>query len=350
MLETTKNGGSSVAMRWSEAPKAEGVLSVIGATPAIRLSKISAGWGVEVFAKLESLNPGGSMKDRPAVAILQDGIRTGAIGPNTTIIESSSGNMGIGLAQVCRYFQLKFICVVDIKTCPTNMQLLRAYGAEVDVVTEPDPETKEFLPRRLQRVQQLLSQIGDSFWPNQYANQNNPGSHYRTTIQEIVRDLKGKFDYLFCPVSTCGTLRGCGDFLREAGHQARVIAVDALGSRIFTDKHVHKRLLPGLGAAIRPPLSDGAVVHEVVYVTDLECIVGCRKLVRHEAILAGASSGGVISAIERLSCRIPKGSVCVGILPDRGERYLDQVYNDDWVKQHFGEIDHLLKNHLAVAA
>ncbi len=336
---------SSPTVRQGSHPIAEGVLSAIGSTPAIHLKKISAGWRVNVFGKMEALNPGGSMKDRPALAIIQDGIKTGAIGPNTTIIESSSGNMGIGLAQVCRYLGLKFICVVDAKTCSVNMRLLRAYGAEVVVVREPDPVTHEFLPTRLKRVRQLLDEIHGSFWPNQYANQNNPAAHYQTTIQEIVRDLDGEFDYLFCPVSTCGTLRGCSDYLRKVGHWAKIVAVDALGSRIFTEKYSHKRLLPGLGAAVRPPLCNDAQVDEVVYVTDLDCVVGCRKLVQHEAILAGASSGGVISAIEKLSSRIPVGSICVGILPDRGERYLDQVYNDEWVKEHFGDISTLLENH-----
>lgn len=315
--------------------QSRGILSVIGATPLVHLEKLSADFGVEVFGKLELLNPGGSMKDRPALAIVQDGIRTGRIGPNTTIIESSSGNMGIGLAQACRYWGLRFICVTDAKTCPANVQLLRAYGAEVEIVRERDPATGEYLPRRIQRLKELLAETEDSFWPNQYANPNNPGAHFRGTIREIVRALDGDLDYLFCPVSTCGTLRGCAEYLHEIRHPARIVAVDSFGSHIFPGQKDQKRLLPGMGAAIRPALCDDALADQIVYVTDLECIRGCRKLAQREAILAGASSGGVMAAIEKIRPDVPDGSVCVGVLPDRGERYLDQVYSDEWVREHF---------------
>src|SRR4029077_15850241 len=138
----------------------------------------------QLFAKLESLNPGGSIKDRPAVTILEDSIRSGVVGPRTVVIESSSGNLGIGLAQACRYHGLRFICVVDPKTAAQNLRLLQVYGAEVDMVTAPCPATGEFLQARIDRVQELLREIADSFWPNQYANPWNPQSHYRTTMAE----------------------------------------------------------------------------------------------------------------------------------------------------------------------
>jgi N-(2-amino-2-carboxyethyl)-L-glutamate synthase len=349
MLQTRYANNSVPEPPSAAFAKPAGILSVVGATPLVHLKKLSAEWRVEVFGKLESLNPGGSVKDRPALAVLQDGVRKGLVGPNTTIVESSSGNMGIGLAQACKYWNLRFICVVDAKTCVTNIRLLRAYGAEVDVVRETDPATGEYLPKRIQRLQELLSEIDDSFWPNQYASLSNAGAHYRTTIPEIVRALDGGFDYLFCPISTCGTLRGCAEYLRDIGHRARVVAVDAFGSHIFAGQNPRKRLLPGMGAAIRPALCVDGLADRVVYVSDLDCVVGCRKLAREEAILAGASSGGVVAAMETLSLEIPKNSICVGILPDRGERYLDQVYSDDWVKEYFGEVGLLLATGLPAA-
>lgn len=318
----------------------EGILSAIGNTPLIRLRRFLPSSRFQLFGKLEALNPGGSIKDRPAVRILEDGLRSGAIGPNTVIVESSSGNMGIGLAQACRYHGLRFICVVDPKTVPQNLAVLRAYGAEIDYVAEPDPATGEFLQARLNRVQVLLREIEGAFWPNQYSNLHNPGSHYYTTMHEVATALDGKVDFLFVATSTCGTVRGCSEYARNHGLGTKVIAVDAIGSLIFSDQKA-KRLIPGLGAGMRPPLCDLSLVDDFLLVSDLDCVAGCRRLVARESILAGGSSGAVMSAIERYQEQIPAGSTCVAILPDRGERYLDTVYNDDWVKLHLGEVERL---------
>jgi N-(2-amino-2-carboxyethyl)-L-glutamate synthase len=318
----------------------DGILSVVGGTPLVQLRKLFPDAGFSLFAKLESLNPGGSIKDRPALAILEEARRAGRIGPDTVVIESSSGNMGIGLAQACRYYGMRFICVVDPKTARQNLQVLRTYGAEIDHVTEPDPETGEFLQARLNRVQSLVGRIENAFWPNQYANEHNSGSHYRTTMHEVSVALDGKIDFMFIATSTCGTIRGCGDYARDHALKTRMIAVDAVGSLIFSNQKA-KRMIPGLGAGIKPPLCDLSVIDECVLVTDLDCILGCRRLVAREAILAGGSSGGVLSAIDRIKDRIPQGSVCVAVLPDRGERYLDTIFNDEWVSEHFGDVSEL---------
>ncbi len=315
----------------------DGILSTIGQTPLIELRRISQNTGIRVLAKLEGFNPGGSAKDRAALEIITNAIKSGLIQPETVIIESSSGNMGIGIAQVCRYFGLRFICVVDPHIMTQNVRILRAYGAEVDFVTEPDPVTGQFLPARINRVRELLASNSHSFWPNQYANPNNSGAHYRGTIREILEALDQRLDYLFCSVSTCGTLRGCSDYLRDHGHHAKVIAIDAEGSLVFGNNKPGKRRLPGLGAGIRPPLCDPTGVHQVVYVSDADCISGCRRLVREEAILVGASSGGVLKAIERLIPAFPEGTICVGIFPDRGERYMEVVYDDQWVHDNIVE-------------
>lgn len=316
-----------------------GILSTIGNTPLVRLNRFVSDPKLTLYAKLESFNPGGSIKDRPALTILGEAFDAGLIRPGSVIVESSSGNMGIGLAQACLYHGLRFICVVDPKTTLQNLQMLRAYGAEVDYVAEPDPETGEFLPARINRVKALLAEIPGAFWPNQYANLSNPKSHYQT-MGEIATALDGRVDYLFVATSTCGTIRGCAEYARDHGITTRIIAVDAYGSLIFGDVKA-KRLLPGMGAGLRPPLCDVSLVDQCVHVTDLECVTGCRQLVGTEAILAGGSSGGVVAAVMKIKDQIPSGSVCVAILPDRGERYLDTVYSDDWVREHFGDVERL---------
>jgi len=321
----------------------DGILETIGGTPLIRLRRYFPGSHFELFAKLEALNPGGSIKDRPAKLILEHALHTGRIGTGSVVIESSSGNMGIGLAQACRFHGLRFICVVDPKTTVLNLQVLRAYGAEIDLVAEPDPETGEFLQARLKRVQELLARIENAFWPNQYENSKNSESHYSTTMREIVEALDGKIDYLFVPTSTCGTVRGCGEYLRDRGLAAKVVAVDAFGSLIFSSVQA-KRMVPGLGASLRPRLCEPSLISECVHISDLDCIVGCRRLIEREAILAGGSSGGVLAAIEAFQGRIPAASVVVAILPDRGERYLQTLYSDDWVRQHFGNVESLWRS------
>jgi N-(2-amino-2-carboxyethyl)-L-glutamate synthase len=315
----------------------EGILSTIAATPLVLLRRLVPDAGFQVFGKMESWNPGGSIKDRPAQWIIDEAFRTGRIGPGTVVIESSSGNMGIGLAQVCRYRGLRFICVVDVKTVAQNLRVLRAYGAEIEMVTEPDPVSGELLQARLQRVQELMQTIDGAFWPNQYANRDNAGAHYRTTMHEVATELAGKVDVLLVATSTCGTIRGCAEYVRDHGLATRVVAVDAVGSLIFSNQRA-KRLIPGLGAGMRPPLCEPSLIDDVVLVNALDCVLGCRRLMERESILAGGSSGAVVAALDRLQDTIPDGANCVLIFADRGERYLETVYDDDWVRQHFGDV------------
>ncbi|MES1240028.1 MAG: 2,3-diaminopropionate biosynthesis protein SbnA [Acidobacteriota bacterium] len=323
-----------------EPPTRRGVLSAVGNTPLVRLERVYPGLPFQLYGKLESLNPGGSIKDRPAIEILEQAMASGEVGKDSVIVESSSGNMGIGLAQACAVFGLRLICVVDAKASKQNLSILEAYGARIDYVAEPDPATGEFLQARLNRVRQLVAEIPGAFWPNQYANERNSGAHYRTTMHEVATALGGKVDVVFCATSTCGTVRGCGEYVhdhREQGMTTRVVAVDAKGSLIFSDQK-SKRMFPGMGAGLRPPLCDLRVIDDFILVSDLECVAGCRRLVRREGILAGASSGGLIAAVDRFRDKIPAGSNAVVILPDRGERYLDTVYSDDWVRENLGEV------------
>jgi N-(2-amino-2-carboxyethyl)-L-glutamate synthase len=316
-----------------------GILSLVGNTPTVELNQLSRNSHFRTFAKLEAFNPGGSIKDRPALKIIETALERGDIGPGSTVIESSSGNMGIGLAQACRYYGMRLICVVDTKTTAQNIAILKAYGAEIDLVSNPDPATGEFLQARINRVQSLLPSIPNSFWPDQYSNIQNAIAHEQT-MHEIATEFDDKVDYLFCSTSTCGTIRGCATYARNRKLQTKVVAVDAIGSILFGDKSA-KRLIPGHGAAVVPKLLKRDLIDGVIHVSDLECVVGCRRLVREEAILVGGSSGAVIMAIERMRDTIPAGATCVAIFPDRGERYLDTIYSDGWVEQHFGDVSHL---------
>lgn len=313
----------------------DNILDAIGNTPLIRMGRVLKDAPFELYAKFEALNPGGSIKDRPALLIVQEAIEAGEVGPGTVIVESSSGNMGIGLAQACRYHDLRFICVVDPNATDQNLRILRAYGAEISRVDAPDPETGEWIPARLTRVRELLAAHPRSFWPNQYANLGNPRAHSLTTMAEIDAALGGRVDVLFCATSTCGVLRGCVDYIREHDLPTTVYAVDAVGSMIFGTETATRRI-PGMGAGRKPELFRDDLADAVVQVSDIECVEGCRRLLHDEALFAGGSSGGILSAVLRSRDAIPPGATCVALLPDRGERYLDTVYCDTWVETHLG--------------
>ncbi len=321
----------------------EGILSTIGGTPLVKLTRLFRSSGFNLYAKMEAFNPGGSIKDRVALSIIKNAIDIGLIKSGDTVIESSSGNMGIGLAQACAYYGLRFICVIDPKTTRLNVEILKAFGATVDLVSTPDPQTGEFLQARINRVKALLRNIDNSFWPDQYRNLDNPVAHHQT-MHEIARALDGNIDYLFCSTSTCGTMRGCAEYIRTNKLRTKVYAVDAVGSAIFGGKSA-KRLIPGHGAAVRSELYQMGLADECIHVTDIQCIVGCRRLVQEEAILAGGSSGAVIMAVNTVSHLIPKGANCVVILPDRGERYLDTIFSNEWAGKHFGNISCILMDY-----
>jgi N-(2-amino-2-carboxyethyl)-L-glutamate synthase len=228
----------------------DGILSTVGNTPIVKLTRLFGSSGFNLYAKMEAFNPGGSIKDRAALSIIESALDLGLIKPGDVVIESSSGNMGIGLAQACVYYKLRFICVVDPKTTQLNIEILKAFGATVDLVSTPDSQTGEFLQARINRVKTLLRSIENSFWSDQYCNPDNPLAHHRT-MHEISAALNGKIDYLFCATSTCGTMRGCAEYVRANKLQTQVYAVDAVGSIIFGGNPT-ERLIPGHGAAVRP--------------------------------------------------------------------------------------------------
>ncbi|MFE5403105.1 2,3-diaminopropionate biosynthesis protein SbnA [Streptomyces sp. NPDC056580] len=320
-----------------------GIFSLIGDTPLVELRRILPGFRGTVYAKLEKFNPGGSIKDRTALSMLTEKINSGELRPKkSVVVESSSGNLAIGIAQICRYYGIEFICVVDAKTTAQNIAILRAFGATIERVTEPDPETGEYLVARLGRVREIVEATPHAYWPNQYSNPLNPLA-LESMWDEIADALDGKVDYLFCAVSSCGTLRGCVDRIRQRGMSTEVVAVDAVGSVIFGNHRAATRLIPGHGSSVRSPLLDENQVDTVVHVSDLECTVACRQLAARESVLVGGSSGATIAALKRLAGEIRPEAKCVVVFPDGGERYLDTIYSDEWVVKNFGEVTHLWK-------
>lgn len=323
-----------------------GLLSTIGKTPLVALTKLYPDSSSLFYAKLEMFNPGGSTKDRTARLMVLKAFEEGKITQNSTVVESSSGNMAIGLAQICRYLNLNLIVVTDPKINRRTVDLLHVYGARIERVTMSDAKGN-YLNNRLERVGQLLDTIPDSYWPNQYANDLNPAAHYET-MKEIVNSCPEPPDYILAATSTCGTIMGCAKYLREQKLKTKVVAVDAVGSVIFGSSQ-SSRLIPGHGAGRKSDLLDEKVIDHVLHMSDKECVIGCRRLLQREAILAGGSAGAVVMAAEKLQSVIPEGSRCAMIFSDSGERYLDTIFNDRWVESHFDKIDMgIKKNHKLV--
>jgi N-(2-amino-2-carboxyethyl)-L-glutamate synthase len=307
------------------------ILDGIGKTPIVSLSRLFGESRCEVLAKLEMFNPGGSIKDRPARYIIEQGLADGTIGPRSHIIESSSGNFAIALAMVSRLHGLRFTAVVDPNLSPVNCRIIQCYGGNIELVTEKDRQGG-YLETRIERVRKMLREQPDAVWTNQYANERNWQSHYHGEGEEILRDLDQPVDYLVLGVSTSGTIHGITRRLRQAWPGLEVIPVDAFGSVLFGTPPA-ARELPGLGASRVPELLRRDELGPVIQVDDYESAMACRQLVEHEGIFAGGSSGSVIAAIQRFSIHLRKPARFLTILPDRGERYLDTVYNDQWLSR-----------------
>ncbi len=310
---------------------APSIVSCVGNTPLVHLSRLFAPYEVEVLAKLELMNPGGSMKDRPARYIIEQGLQDGSIHKETHLIESTSGNLGIAISMIARIYGLTFTCVVDPKITKTNLNIIKQLGANIEMVQEPDDQGG-YLKTRIKRVKELVATTPNGYWINQYANEKNWKAYYHSTASEILEQANGKIDYLVMAVSTTGSILGTARRIREANPQLKVIAVDAAGSVIFGAPPA-PRELPGIGSSRVPELLSREEIDEVVYVNDSESVSGCKALLAAEGIFAGGSSGSVIAAIQKIIGSLPAGSRVATILPDRGERYLDSVYDDAWVQK-----------------
>lgn len=287
----------------------------------------------KIYIKFEAYNPSGSMKDRAAMHIINEARNKGLINDNTTIVESSSGNFGIALAQACKLYGLKFICVIDRNTNENIVELLSLYGAQIINITEPD-SYGGYLVNRLRKVKEILSRSSNIYWTNQYENPLNAES-YKSLADEILFDVKYP-DYIFVPVSSGGTITGISCRIKERSPKTKVIAVDSKGSVIFGGK-AQKRHIPGMGSSIVPPILRNAKIDDVVVVDEGEMIETCRKFLDETGMLIGGSSGACLKAIKQycMEHSIPAEAKLVAIFPDRGERYLKTIYNENWCRIHF---------------
>jgi cystathionine beta-synthase len=310
----------------------DSILEAIGATPLVRLSRIGAGLAPQLVAKVESLNPGGSIKDRVAVALIEAAERNGDLRPGGTIVEPTSGNTGTGLAIAARLKGYRVIAVMPDKMSSEKIDLLRAYGAEVVVApTDVSPESPESYYRVADR---LAAEIPGAFQPNQYFNPANPAAHYASTGPELWEQSGGQITHLVVGVGTGGTITGTAKYLKERNPDIEIIGADPVGS-IYSSDEVKPYLVEGVGEDFWPATFDPSVVDRYVSVSDRDSFLTTRKLAQVEGILAGGSGGMALHAALQVAGGISDPSAMVAvILPDGGRSYLSKIYSDAWMTQH----------------
>jgi cystathionine beta-synthase len=322
--------------------KCNNILEAIGHTPIIRLNRLTKDIQAEVYVKADYLNPGGSVKDRIGITMIDDAERRGLLKPGGTIVEGTSGNTGMGLALVAAVRGYKVVFTITDKQSKEKIDLLKALGAEVIVCpTAVEPEDSRSY---YSVAKKLAREIPNSYYPNQYENPMNPDAHYRTTGPEIWEDSEGKITHFVCGLGTGGTISGTGRYLKEKNPQLKVIGVDPYGSLYFdyikTGK-VGKALtyvVEGIGEDFFPKTMDFSVLDGVLQVNDQECFVWARRLAKQEGIFTGGSGGGCLAGALRVARECKKGDFIVAFLPDTGMRYLSKVYNDEWIRDH-GYVD-----------
>ena len=316
----------------------EDILAVIGNTPLVRLNKVSRGLAPTILAKLEYMNPGGSVKDRIGIQMLEDAEKQGQIKPGGTIIEGTSGNTGMGLALAAAVKGYQCIFTMPDKMSQEKIDALRALGAEVIVtptqVEHNDPRSYHSVARRLNR------EIPNSIFPDQYENLANSEAHYRTTGPEIWEQTDGRVTHVVIGVGTGGTISGTARFLKEKNPDIRVIGVDPVGSIFVEMFRTGKRPEPqpykveGIGQDEKPGNLDFAVVDEMYSVSDKDSFVMTRKLARMEGIFAGGSAGSAVHVALELASELDESAVMVVIIADSGARYLSKIYNDNWMREN----------------
>ncbi|MBM7766597.1 2,3-diaminopropionate biosynthesis protein SbnA [Glutamicibacter nicotianae] len=303
-------------------------------SPLVKLERLFDKPDIEIFAKLDMLQLSGSTKERTAASLIESCIESGRLRPGGMVIESTSGNLGIALSRQCVVRGIQFVAVVDENANKSAIDIMRAYGATVDlVVNQPDGNK---LAARRQRVQQLMAENPGAVTTNQYGSPNNPRAHYSSTMPEILDALNGNLDMLFVATSTTGTILGCQNYIREHGLDTKLVAVDALGSVLFGGESGNRRL-PGLGAGIVPELALQAEPDHIFRISEIEMVRGCRALARREGILAGASTGAIVAAMGQMLPKLSDGSRVAFLVHDSGVPYLHSVYNDQWVRETLGE-------------
>jgi cystathionine beta-synthase len=317
----------------------ENILQTIGHTPLVRLHRVIGGARGLILAKVEYFNPGGSVKDRIGVAIVEEAEQQGRLKPGGTIVESTSGNTGMGLALVAAVKGYRTVFTLPDKMSAEKIRLLRSFGAEVIVtptaVPHDSPESYTEVARKVVR------ETPNSILANQYENPNNPASHYQTTGPEIWEQTGGQIDYFVCGIGTGGTISGTGRYLKEKNPDIKVIGIDPKGSTLreyFYTKKINPKLktykVEGIGQDYVPGVLDFRYVDEVVEVTDHESFHMARRMTREEGMMVGGSSGTAIAGLMKIADRFRDDDVVVVLLPDSGERYLSKIYNDDWMREN----------------
>lgn len=292
--------------------------------------------GHSLYLKCEGFNFTGSIKLKAATGMVEAAERSGALTPQSVIVESSSGNLGVALSMIAASKGYQFVCVTDSRCNLSTRRLMEALGAQVHVITKPAPDADGgLLGARLALIRSLCASDRRYVWLNQYSNPGNWQAHYHTTAPAIVRQFP-ELDVLFVGAGTTGTLMGCARYLREWHRPVRIVAVDSVGSVTFGAPPA-RRMIPGLGTGVRPPLLDESYVDDVVWVEEAETIRTCHRMARR-GFLFGGSTGTVVSgAVSWLAGRDARELTAVAISPDLGERYLDTVYDTRWVGDLYGE-------------
>ncbi len=315
------------------------ILETIGNTPLVKINKLTTELPALVLAKVETTNPGNSVKDRMAVKMIEDAEKDGRLKPGGTVIEGTSGNTGMGLALACIIKGYKLICVLNDKQSKEKMDILRAVGAEVVVcptAVEPtDPRSYYSVSRR------LSEEIPNSWYVNQYDNLSNRTAHYEQTGPEIWEQTGGKITHFVVGVGTGGTISGVGKYLKEKNPNIKIWGIDTYGSvfkkyketGIFDENEIYPYITEGIGEDILPANVDFDIIDHFEKVTDKDAAVYTRRLAREEGIFVGNSAGAAIKGLLQMGEQLTKDDVVVVLFHDHGSRYVGKMFNDEWMRE-----------------
>jgi len=317
----------------------DNILQTIGDTPLIKLNNITSNIKAQVFAKVEYFNPGHSTKDRMALKMLEDAEKDGKIKKGGTVIECTSGNTGMGLALACAIKGYKLICTISDKQSKEKIDILKALGAKVFICpTNVEPTHPDSY---YSVAEKLNAEIENSFYPYQYDNLSNSKAHYLTTGPEIWKQTKGKITHFVVGVGTGGTISGVGKYLKEQNSKIKIWGVDTYGSVFkkyhetgnFDESEIYSYITEGIGEDIIPANVNFDVIDYFEKVSDKDGALMARELAKKEGLFLGYSSGSAMAAINQLKSKLTKKDLVVVLFHDHGSRYVNKIYNDDWMKQ-----------------